>query len=201
MDDLQAFNVLVEQFARLPGIGRKTAQRLSYYVLRMPAEEVKQFARDMYEARTRVKYCSVCGTLTDTEVCPICKDAKRDAAVICVVRDSKDVFAFEKTREYRGTYHVLGGTISPLEGIGPDDISIAPLLKRIGQGEVKEVILATNPDVQGEATAAYIASLLQHFDGLIVSRIAHGVPVGAELEYADEVTLIKALEGRRNMKE
>jgi len=201
MDELEAFNVLVEQFARLPGIGRKTAQRLSYFVLRMPPEDVKQFARDMYDARCRVKYCTVCGILTDAEVCPICRDAKRDKTTVCVVRDSKDAFAFEKTREYRGTYHVLGGTISPLEGIGPDDIAIAPLLKRIGQGDVKEVILATNPDVQGEATAAYIASLLRPFDGLAVTRIAHGVPVGAELEYADEVTLIKALEGRRNMKE
>lgn len=199
MDNLQSFHILVEQFARLPGIGRKTAQRLSYYVLRMPVEEVKQFARDMYDARLRVRYCKVCGLLTDTDVCHVCEDVKRDASTICVVRDSKDAFAFEKTREYRGIYHVLGGTISPLEGIGPDDIAIQPLLARIGAGGVKEVILATNPDVQGEATAAYIASLLAHFDNITVSRIAHGVPVGAELEYADEVTLIKALEGRRKL--
>jgi recombination protein RecR len=199
MDNLQSFNTLVEQFARLPGIGRKTAQRLAYYVLRMPVEEVKRFARDMYDARMRVRYCKVCGMLTDSEVCHVCGDAKRDASTICVVRDSKDAFAFEKTREYRGAYHVLGGTISPLEGIGPDDIAIQPLLARIGSGGVKEVILATNPDVQGEATAAYIASLLAHFDGITVSRIAHGVPVGAELEYADEVTLLKALEGRRRL--
>lgn len=199
MDNLQSFQTLVEQFARLPGIGRKTAQRLAYYVLRMPVEEVKQFARDMYSARLRVRYCKVCGLLTDSEVCNVCGDAKRDASTICVVRDSKDAFAFEKTREYRGAYHVLGGTISPLEGIGPDDIAIQPLLARIGAGGVREVILATNPDVQGEATAAYIASLLAHFDGITVSRIAHGVPVGAELEYADEVTLLKALEGRRKL--
>lgn len=197
--DLQAFTVLVEQFAKLPGIGRKTAQRLAYYVLRMPVADVKQFARDMYDARMKVKYCRVCGLLTDTEVCPICQDAKRDATTICVVRDSKDAFAFEKTREYRGVYHILGGTISPLEGIGPDDIAIQPLLARIGAGGILEVILATNPDVQGEATAAYIASLLKHFDTITVSRIAHGVPVGAELEYADEVTLVKALEGRRKL--
>ena len=199
MDNLQPFTVLMEQFARLPGIGRKTAQRLAYYVLRMPSGEVKQFAQDMYSARMKVKYCKNCGMLTDTEVCLVCSDQKREASIICVVRDSKDVFAFERTREYRGVYHVLGGTISPLEGIGPDDIAIAPLLARIGAGGVKEVILATNPDVQGEATAAYIASLLIHFKDLIVSRIAHGVPVGAELEYADEVTLIKALEGRRTL--
>ena len=199
MDNMQSLQILVEQFARLPGIGRKTAQRLAYYVLRMPAEEVKQFARDMYEARMRVRYCKVCGLLTDTEVCPICRDAKRDATTVCVVRDSKDAFAFERTREYRGVYHILGGTISPLEGIGPDDIAIQPLLARIGAGGIKEVILATNPDVQGEATAAYIASLLKHFDTLTVSRIAHGVPVGAELEYADEVTLVQALQGRRTL--
>ena len=199
MDNMQSLQILVEQFARLPGIGRKTAQRLAYYVLRMPSEEVKQFARDMYEARMRVRYCKVCGLLTDTEVCPICRDAKRDATTVCVVRDSKDAFAFERTREYRGVYHILGGTISPLEGIGPDDIAIQPLLARIGAGGIKEVILATNPDVQGEATAAYIASLLKHFDTLTVSRIAHGVPVGAELEYADEVTLVQALQGRRTL--
>jgi recombination protein RecR len=199
MDNLQTVQLLVEQFAKLPGIGRKTAQRLAYHVLRMPAGEVKQFARDMYEARMRVQYCKVCGLISDSEVCSVCQDVKRDAATVCVVRDSKDAFAFERTREYRGVYHILGGTISPLEGIGPDEIAIQPLLARIGAGDIKEVILATNPDVQGEATAAYIASLLKHFDSITVSRIAHGVPVGAELEYADEVTLIKALEGRRTL--
>lgn len=197
--DLNSFNVLVEQFAKLPGIGRKTAQRLAYYVLRMPASEVKQFARDMYEARMRVQYCRVCGLLTDAQPCPVCRNEKRDTSTVCVVRDSRDVFAFEKTREYRGVYHVLGGTLSPLEGVGPDDIAIQPLLARIGAGGIREVILATNPDVQGEATAAYIASLIRHVDGVEVSRIAHGVPVGADLEYADEVTLIKALEGRRKL--
>lgn len=199
MDNLQSLQLLVEQFAKLPGIGRKTAQRLAYHVLRMPVLEVKQFARDMYDARIKVQYCKICGLISDGEVCPVCQDTKRDASTICVVRDSKDAFAFEKTREYRGVYHILGGTISPLEGIGPDDIAIQPLLARIGAGGIKEVILATNPDVQGEATAAYIASLLKHFGDITVSRIAHGVPVGAELEYADEVTLVKALEGRRKL--
>lgn len=199
MDNLQSLQQLVEQFAKLPGIGRKTAQRLAYHVLRMPVSEVKQFARDMYDARMHVQYCKVCGLLSDAETCPVCQDTRRDASTICVVRDSKDAFAFEKTREYRGVYHILGGTISPLEGIGPDDIAIQPLLARIGAGGIKEVILATNPDVQGEATAAYIASLLRHIEGVTVSRIAHGVPVGAELEYADEVTLVKALEGRRKL--
>jgi len=190
---------LTEQFAKLPGIGRKTARRLAYFVLRMPPEEVKHFAQELYRARVSVKYCTVCGMLTDSDVCGICSSKKRDRSVVCVVKDTKDVFAFEKTREYGGVYHVLGGTISPLENIGPDDIAIAPLLSRIGEGGIKEVILATNPDVQGEATAAYIARLLSPFRDIRVTRIAHGVPVGAELEYADEVTLVKALEGRREV--
>lgn len=190
---------LTEQFAKLPGIGRKTARRLAYYVLRMPKEEVKHFAQELYHARISVKYCNVCGMLTDKDTCDICESPKRDHSIVCVVKDTKDVFAFEKTCEFNGVYHVLGGTISPLENIGPDDIAIAPLLKRIGEGNIKEVILATNPDVQGEATAAYIARLLSGFEGLTVTRIAHGVPVGAELEYADEVTLLKALEGRQRV--
>ena len=190
---------LTEQFAKLPGIGRKTARRLAYFVLKMPAEEVKTFAQELYSARQSVQYCTECGMIADAELCPICASPKRDHTTICVVRDSKDVFAFEKTREYFGVYHVLGGTISPLEGIGPDDIAIAPLLKRIGAQDIKEVILATNPDVQGEATAAYIAKLLHPFEGLKVTRIAHGVPIGAELEYADDVTLLRALQGRREV--
>ncbi len=188
---------LVAQFARLPGIGTKTAQRLAYHVINMPPEDVKQFARDMFDARSKVRYCAVCGNLSEQELCEVCADPKRDASVICVVRDARDVHAIEKTHEYRGLYHVLGGTISPLEGTGPDDIAIHSLLKRL-EGDVREVILATNPDVQGEATAAYIARLIAPL-GLVVTRIAHGVPVGAELEYADEVTLAKAIEGRRQM--
>ncbi|MEA5002465.1 MAG: recombination mediator RecR [Christensenella sp.] len=192
--NLQAYSKLVAQFCKLPGIGAKTAQRLAYYILKMPETEVKQFAVDMYDARRKVKYCAVCGNLSEGEVCEICADAKRDPSIICVVKDTRDVFAIEKTHEYRGLYHVLGGTISPLEGIGPDDIAIKPLLGRLTD-EVKEIILATNPDVQGEATAAYIGRLLKGF-GVKVTRIAHGIPIGAELEYADEITLAKALEGR-----
>ncbi|BDF59534.1 recombination protein RecR [Christensenellaceae bacterium] len=192
--NLQSYSKLVAQFCKLPGIGAKTAQRLAYYILKMPETDVKQFALDMYDARRKVRYCKVCGNLCEGEVCEVCADVKRDRSVICVVKDARDVFAIEKTHEYRGLYHVLGGTISPLEGIGPDDIAIKPLLKRLGD-EVKEIILATNPDVQGEATAAYISRLLKGFD-LKVSRIAHGIPIGAELEYADEITLAKALEGR-----
>lgn len=192
--NLQSYSKLVAQFCKLPGIGAKTAQRLAYYILKMPETDVKQFALDMYDARRKVRYCKTCGNLCEGEVCEVCADAKRDRSVICVVKDARDVIAIEKTHEYRGLYHVLGGTISPLEGIGPDDIAIKPLLKRLGD-EVKEIILATNPDVQGEATAAYISRLLKGFN-LRVSRIAHGIPIGAELEYADEITLAKALEGR-----
>lgn len=192
--NLQSYQKLVAQFCKLPGIGAKTAQRLAYHVLKMPEAEVKQFAVDMYDARRRVRYCKVCGNLCEGEVCEICDDARRDRSVICVVKDARDVFAIEKTHEYRGLYHVLGGTISPLEGVGPDDIAIGQLLDRLN-GEVGEVILATNPDVQGEATAAYIGKLLGKYD-VKISRIAHGIPVGAELEYADEITLAKALEGR-----
>lgn len=192
--NLQSYQKLAAQFCKLPGIGAKTAQRLAYHVLKMPEAEVKQFAVDMYDARRRVRYCKVCGNLCEGEVCEICDDARRDRSVICVVKDARDVFAIEKTHEYRGLYHVLGGTISPLEGVGPDDIAIGQLLDRLN-GEVREVILATNPDVQGEATAAYIGKLLGKYD-VKISRIAHGIPVGAELEYADEITLAKALEGR-----
>ena len=163
----------------------------------MPEAEVKQFAATMYDARRKVRYCKICGNLCEEEVCSVCGNPKRDRSVICVVKDSRDVFAIEKTHEYRGLYHVLGGTISPLEGVGPDDIAIDSLLERM-DGEVKEVILATNPDVQGEATAAYISRLLGGYD-VKVSRIAHGIPIGAELEYADEITLAKALEGRTSL--
>lgn len=188
---------LTAQLCKLPGIGAKTAQRLAYFIISMPEEEVRQFARDMVEAKQNIKYCSVCGNLSEDDMCGICSSPRRDAGIICVVRDARDVQAIEKTHEFHGLYHVLGGTISPLEGIGPDDIAIAPLLGRV-RGEVKEVILATNPDVQGEATAAYIGKLLSPL-GVRVTRIAHGVPMGAELEYADEVTLARAIEGRTEM--
>ncbi|MEG0382612.1 MAG: recombination mediator RecR, partial [Christensenella sp.] len=192
--NLQSYQKLVAQFCKLPGIGAKTAQRLAYHVLKMPEAEVKQFALEMYDARRKVRYCKICGNLCEGETCDVCEDVKRDQSTICVVKDARDVFAIEKTHEYHGLYHVLGGTISPLEGVGPDDIAIEALLKRVN-GDIKEVILATNPDVQGEATAAYISRVLMGTN-VKISRIAHGIPIGAELEYADEITLAKALEGR-----
>ena len=196
MYEIETLSKLQEQFAKLPGIGPKSAIRLAYKVIEMPEEEVKEFAEDMYRARLSVRYCPICGNLTDREICPVCADDRRDKSVICVVKDFRDVAAFERLQEYKGVYHVLGGTISPLDGIGPDDISIKPLLERLKDGRVKEVIIATNPDVQGEATAVYLSRLI-NIPGLKITRIAHGVPVGGELEYTDEITLLKALEGRR----
>ena len=196
MYEIETLVKLQEQFAKLPGIGPKSAIRLAYKVIEMPEEDVKEFAEDMYRARLSVRYCPVCGNLTDREICPICADERRDRSVICVVKDFRDVAALERLQEYKGVYHVLGGTISPLDGIGPDDISIKPLLERLKDKWVKEVIIATNPDVQGEATAVYLSRLI-NIPGLKITRIAHGVPVGGELEYTDEITLLKALEGRR----
>ncbi len=195
MYSIEALNILQEWFAKLPGIGPKSAARLAYRVIEMDPAEVKQFAQDMYAARLAVRHCAICGNLTDREVCPICADERRDKGTICVVKDARDVMAIERGREYRGVYHVLGGVISPLDGIGPDEIRIKELLARVREG-AKEVILATNPDVKGEATAVYIHQLLEPL-GVKVTRIAHGVPVGGELEYADDVTLMKSLEGRR----
>ena len=195
MYEIESLEKLREQFAKLPGIGPKSATRMAYYIIEMSPEEVKEFAKDMYAARLAVKHCEICGAITDRDVCPICSDSRRDHSQICVVKDTKDVVAFERVREFKGVYHVLGGTISPLNGIGPEDIRIKELVSRVKEGNVKEVILATNPDVQGEATAVYISRLLQN-TGVKVSRIAHGVPVGGELEYTDEITLLKAFEGR-----
>ena len=195
MYSIEALNILQEWFAKLPGIGPKSAARLAYRVIEMDPAEVKQFAQDMYAARLAVRHCAICGNLTDREVCPICADEKRDKRTICVVKDVRDVMAIERGREYRGVYHVLGGVISPLDGIGPDELRVKELLARVREG-VQEVILATNPDGKGEATAVYIHQLLEPL-GVKVTRIAHGVPVGGELEYADDVTLMKSLEGRR----
>ena len=191
-----ALENLVEHFAKLPGIGRKTAQRLAYHLLTMPKEQAQALAQSILTATEQVRFCSVCGNMTDQEVCSICKDASRDHSTICVVRDARDILAMERGRIYRGLYHVLGGTLSPMEGIGPDQLRIKELLKRMDG--VQEVILATNPDVEGEATAVYLHRLLQPM-GVRVSRIAHGVPVGGDLEYTDDVTLQKAMEGRREM--
>lgn len=185
---------LIESFERLPGIGNKTAQRLAFHVLGMSGEEARQFADSIINAHEHIKSCTRCQNLTDQELCPICRDQERDAGIICVVEDARDVLAVERTREYNGLYHVLHGVISPMHNIGPDQIRIKELLARMG-GDVREVIMATNPTVEGEATAMYLCRLLKPM-GITVSRLAYGVPVGADLEYADEVTLSRALEGR-----
>lgn len=188
---------MVEQFRRLPGIGPKSAGRLAYHILKLDKKDVLALAAALTEAKEKIGYCSVCFNLTDADPCLICNSGKRDRSILCVVEDPKDVAAMERTREYRGLYHVLHGALSPLEGVGPDQIRIKELLARINES-VAEIIAATNPDVEGEATAMYLAKLLKPL-GVKVTRIAHGLPVGADLEYADEVTLFKALENRREM--
>ncbi|MBQ4564727.1 MAG: recombination protein RecR [Oscillospiraceae bacterium] len=193
-----ALERLTEQFARLPGIGGKTAQRLAFHVLSLPEEEAADFASAILEAKKSVHLCPCCMNLTDRELCPICEDDDRDHSVICVVAEPRDVIAMERAREYNGLYHVLHGVISPLNHIGPDDIRIRELLARVGRGQVKEVIMATNPDTEGEATAMYLSRLLRPME-LRVTRLAYGIPVGSQLEYADEVTLLRALEGRRDI--
>ncbi len=189
---------LIEELTKLPGIGPKTAQRLAFHLLFSPPEDVRTLAEAMVDARQRVRYCSVCCNLTDQDPCSLCADEARERTTICVVEEPRDVVAMEKTREYRGRYHVLQGAISPMEGVGPEDIRIKELLARLNDPTVKELILATNPDLEGEATAMYLARLLKPM-GLKVTRIARGLPVGGDLEYADEVTLSKALEGRREI--
>lgn len=189
---------LVEQFERLPGIGRKTAQRLAFFVLSLPKEEAQKFADAIVEAHEKIKRCKVCQNLTDSEMCSICSDETRDRSTICVVEDPRDVIAFERTREYRGLYHVLHGLISPMDGIGPDQIYVKELLARLGDDTVREVIMATNPTVEGEATAMYLSRILKPL-GVKVTRLAYGIPVGGNLEYADEVTLYRALEGRNEI--
>ncbi len=189
---------LIEQFSKLPGVGRKSAQRYAFFILDMPEEKAKQFAQTIIEAKEKIHRCSVCGNLTDTENCAICSSATRDMSTICVVEDPRDVIAFERTKEYNGVYHVLHGLLSPMDGVGPEQLTIKELLSRIGSTEVSEVIMATNPTVEGEATAIYIARLLKPM-GIKVSRLAYGIPVGGNLEYADEVTLYRALEGRSEL--
>lgn len=193
-----ALQDLADQFARLPGIGGKTAQRLAFYVLGLSQEEAQGFADAILAAKAQVHTCPVCQNLTDRELCPICDDDTRDHSTVCVVAEPKDVIALERSREYRGVYHVLHGVISPLNHVTQEDIRIRELLKRIGEGTVREVIMATNPDTEGEATAMYISRLLRPM-GVKVTRLAYGVPVGSQLEYADEVTLSRALEGRQEM--
>jgi len=189
---------LIEEFERMPGIGRKSASRLAFYVMSLPETKAEALATSILEAKRNISLCSVCQSFTDTNPCTICQSAKRDKSVICVVEGPKDVIAMEKTREFCGVYHVLHGVISPIDGIGPDDIKIKELLLRLANDNVKEVIMATNPSVEGEATAIYLAKLIKPFD-IKTTRIAHGIPVGGDLEYTDEVTLARALEGRREI--
>ena len=189
---------LIDSFMKLPGIGPKTAVRLAFFVLDMKEDDVLGFAKALVNAKRDLAYCSVCGHITDRDPCYICDDSHRDQSVVCVVQEPKDVIAMEKMKEYQGVYHVLRGAISPMEGIGPEDINIPQLLKRLHDETVQEVILATNPNIEGEATAMYISRLLKP-TGIKVTRIAHGLPVGGDLEYADEVTLSKAIAGRTEM--
>ena len=193
-----ALERLTEQFARLPGIGTKSAQRLAFYVLSLPDEQAEEFAAAITAAKKTVRRCPICQNLTDQDECAICASPDRDHGVICVVAEPKDVIAMERAREFDGVYHVLHGVISPLNHIGPDDLKIRELLTRVGTGEVREIIMATNPDTEGEATAMYLSRLLRPV-GVKVTRLAYGIPVGSQLEYADEVTLLRALEGRQEM--
>ena len=195
---VEAIARMTAELARLPGIGSKSAQRLAYHIARMPLEDVRGLATAIWQGRKAIRYCERCGDYTDGTLCAVCADEKRHNGQICVVRDPRDVAALERMRDYHGLYHVLHGTLSPMDGVGPDDIRIKELIARLGKEEVREVILATNTDIEGEATATYIARLLKTM-GVRCTRIAHGLPVGIDLEYADEVTLSKAMEGRTEM--
>ena len=195
---IESLRLLAEKFARLEGVGKKTAMRMAFSVLDMEPEEANAFAQAIVDARERIHLCPVCQNLTDREICPICADEERDRATVCVVTDARTVLAMEKVREFRGVYHVLHGLISPMNGVTPDRLKIRELLARVGEGEIEEVIVATDPTVEGEATAMYLSKLLRPL-GIRVTRLAYGVPVGADLEYADEVTLFRALEGRREV--
>ena len=195
---LEPIAKMVAQLSRLPGIGAKSAQRLAYHIISMPLEDVRELASAVYQGRKAIQYCQTCGNYATGDTCTICANERRHNGQVCVVRDPRDVAAIERMRDFQGTYHVLHGTLSPMDGIGPDDIRIKELLSRLADGSITEVIIATNPDIEGEATASYIARLIKPM-GLLVTRIAHGVPVGSDLEYADEITLSKAMEGRREM--
>jgi len=195
---LSAIDDLSDELARLPGIGRKTALRLAFHLLKAPADDATRLARAIVAMRERVRPCGVCGNLTEASPCPICANPRRDATVVCVVEDASDIMAIERTGEYRGMYHVLGGRLSPLDGIGPAELNVEPLVRRAGGGEVREVVLATNPSVEGEATAAWLGRLLGPL-GVRVTRIARGLPVGGDLEYADGVTIAEALSNRREL--
>ena len=189
---------LIENFEKLPSIGHKTAIRLAYHMLDLTDEEIAEFTNSITDAKKKLKYCSICYNISDTDPCPICSNPKRDQSTMCVVEDVRDIMAMERTHEYKGVYHVLHGTISPMNGIGPEEIKIKELLNRIRDNEIKEVIIATNPRVEGEATSIYISKLIKAFN-IKVTRIAHGIPVGGDLEYTDEITLMKAMEGRHEI--
>lgn len=193
---IEPLGKLINEFSKLPGVGKKTAQRYAYKIIDMPESEARAFADAILGAKRKIKYCSVCGNFTEEETCSICRT--RDKSVICVVKEPKDVLAIEKLHEFKGVYHVLHGVIDPLSGIGPNDIRVRELLARLQQGEVKEVIVATNPDVSGDATAMYIAKLIKPFD-VTVTRLAHGIPIGSEIEYTDDVTLARAFVERNKM--
>ena len=195
---MESLRILAEKFGRLEGVGKKTAMRMAFSVLELEDEEAKEFAHAILDAKEKIHLCPVCQNLTDRPVCSICADEERDHGLICVVTDPRTVLAMEKVREYRGTYHVLHGVISPMNGVTPDQLKIKELLQRVGEGDVDEIIVATNPTVEGEATAMYLSKLLRPL-GINVTRLAYGVPVGADLEYADEITLFRALEGRREV--
>ena len=197
---IKPLNSVYEQFRRLPGVGNKSALRLAYHIVDMPEDEVRRLAETLLRAKQEIRFCRECFNLSDSDVCEICGDTKRDHSTICVVEQPQDAVAMERSHGYTGVYHVLHGCLSPLDGIGPEELRIKELLARLGKGDVKEVILATNSNVEGEATAAYLAQLLRH-QSVIVSRIARGLPMGGDLEYADEVTLAKALENRIRIKE
>ena len=191
-------NRLINELSKLPGIGGKTAQRLAFHILSMDKSQVEALAGSMTDAKEQMKYCSICGNLTDQDPCSICSDESRDKSIICVVENPRDVMAMEKIREYNGQYHVLHGVISPMDGIGPEEINLKSLIVRLRDNDVKELIIATNPNIEGEATAMYIARLIKP-SGIQVTRIAHGIPVGGDLEYTDEITLLKAMEGRKEL--
>lgn len=194
----EPIDAMAAELAKLPGIGRKTAQRLAYHIVSLPESQVQGLAKALWEGRKNIRFCSECGNYTSGELCAVCADSNRSMDQLCVVKDPRDVAAMERMHDYRGRYHVLHGVLSPMDGVGPEDIRIRELLARLSGGDVQEVIVATNPDIEGEATAAYLARLIKPL-GVRVTRIAHGIPVGSALEYADEVTLAKAMEGRREL--
>ncbi len=194
----ESLETLIEELTKFPGIGRKTAQRLALYILKQPKEEVEKLVQAIIDVKEKIKYCSICYNITETDPCPICSSPKRDKTIICVVEEPMDVIAIEKTNEYNGLYHVIGGVLNPLEGIGPDDLKIKELVHRVSSGGIKEVIIALNPSVEGETTSIYIANLIKPF-GIKVTRIARGLPIGTALEYADIATIVRAIENRTTM--